>query len=131
MSKKNKINVVLIDDESNALMGLETMIIEYCDQLNIAGKAESAFHGLKLIKENLPDLVFLDVEMPGASGFDLLDEMPEPKPLVIFTTAHEKHAIKAINAMTHGSMPAVRPTGASEMVSNGAAACQRMTRLRA
>jgi len=98
MSKKNKIDVVLIDDEANALMGLETIINEYCDQLNVVGKAESAFHALKILKESKPDLIFLDVEMPGATGFDMLVELPEPKPLVIFTTAYEKHAIKAIKS---------------------------------
>jgi two-component system, LytTR family, response regulator len=90
------IRAVIIDDEQSARAALQTIINEYCEGVNITGSAASAIEGLKLIQQESPDLVFLDVEMPMGSGFDLLEVSRERNFKVIFTTAHEQYALKAI-----------------------------------
>ncbi|MBC7863577.1 MAG: response regulator [Bacteroidia bacterium] len=90
------INAVIIDDEQAARTALQTIIKEYCKDVHIAGTAASAIEGLKLIQQQSPDLVFLDIEMPMGSGFDLLELSMERNYKVVFTTAHQQYALKAI-----------------------------------
>lgn len=91
-----KIKTLIVDDETDALNFIESIIVEYCPKLEVIGKAQSAKEGTKMIVEKAPDLVFLDVEMPQGSGFDLLANFPEKKFEVIFITAFNHYAIKAI-----------------------------------
>jgi two-component system LytT family response regulator len=91
-----KIKTLIVDDETDALNFIDSIIGEYCPKLEVVGKAQSAKEGTKLIIEKVPDLVFLDVEMPQGSGFDLLANFPEKTFDVIFITAFNHYAIKAI-----------------------------------
>lgn len=88
--------LIIIDDNPNAQEFLAELLKTYCRDLTVLGKANDIFEGKKLIKELHPDLVFLDVEMPNGTGFDLLQQLEEINFKVIFTTAHEKYALKAI-----------------------------------
>ncbi len=90
-----KLNVVIVDDEKMASEGLLLLLTEFCETVNVIGIADGVFEGIKMINEKKPDLVFLDVEMPQGTGFDLLDALSFDVS-VIFTTAHAKYAIKAI-----------------------------------
>ncbi|MFT5337441.1 MAG: two-component system LytT family response regulator [Sphingobacteriales bacterium] len=88
--------VVIIDDEFNARKTLILMLERYCEGVLVVGEGETREEGLRLIEEVKPDIVFLDVEMDGITGFDLMAEIGDCDFKVIFSTAHEKYAIKAI-----------------------------------
>jgi two-component system LytT family response regulator len=93
---KRKLISVVIDDESDAVDFITSIIGEYCPGLEVSGKAHNVKDGVELIKEIKPDLVFLDVEMPHGTGFDLLTYFPKKDFDVIFITAFNHYAIKAI-----------------------------------
>jgi two-component system, LytTR family, response regulator len=93
---KNKINTIIIDDEPDAVDFISSIIGEYCPDLKVTGKAHNVKDGVKLINDIKPDLVFLDVEMPNGTGFDLLTFFPEKNFDVVFITAFNHYAIKAI-----------------------------------
>jgi two-component system LytT family response regulator len=93
---KAKLRTIIIDDEPDAVNFIHSIIREYCPALDVIGKANNAMDGIKVINENHPDLVLLDVEMPHGSGFDLLAQFPEKTFDVIFITAFNHYAIKAI-----------------------------------
>jgi two-component system LytT family response regulator len=86
----------IIDDESNSREVLELMLGENHRDLTIVGSASNITDGLHLIHSHTPDIVFLDIEMPGGSGFDLVKQLKEPLPQIIFCTAYGHYAIKAI-----------------------------------
>ncbi len=90
------LNVVIIDDEPDAVKFIQGIIEEYCPNLAIAGTANSARDGVSVITQKKPDLVFLDVQMPHGSGFDLLSSFTEKSFDVIFITAFNHYAIQAI-----------------------------------
>jgi two-component system LytT family response regulator len=93
---KNKLITIIIDDEFDAVDFITSIIGEYCPGLQVAGKAHNVKDGVQLIKEVKPDLLFLDVEMPNGTGFDLLTHFPDKDFDVIFITAFNHYAIKAI-----------------------------------
>mgnify|MGYP001256742117 CR=1 FL=1 len=86
---------IIVDDEQKSRNNLRDLLLEYC-QIEIAGEASSAFEALRLIKKEEPDLLFLDIEMPGGSGFDLLKSLQNQNFEVIFVTAFDKYGIQAI-----------------------------------
>lgn len=88
--------IIIIDDNQQALEFLLELLKIYCPDLTLAGKASNIQEGKALIESVQPELVFLDVEMPTGSGFDLLEQLQSINFKVIFTTAHEKYALKAI-----------------------------------
>jgi two-component system LytT family response regulator len=90
------IRAILIDDEPKNNRILKLMLEEFCPQVQIEGQADNAEEGVKLIQETTPDLVFLDIEMPYGSGFDLLDKLKPINFEVIFITAFNNYSLKAI-----------------------------------
>ena len=92
----NSLRTIIVDDEKDAVNFIHSIINEYCPKLEVVGTAHSAKEAAKLIIEKNPDLVFLDVEMPHGSGFDLLANFPGKAFDVIFITAFNHYAIKAI-----------------------------------
>jgi two-component system LytT family response regulator len=91
-----KLRTVIVDDEPNAVDFINSVIGEYCPGLEVVGMAYNMTEGINRINELNPDLVFLDVEMPNGTGFDLLAHFPEKKFDVVFITAFNHYAIKAI-----------------------------------
>ncbi len=91
------ITAILIDDEVTGLESLQLAIEKYCPDVEIVGVYNSPEKGLEGIKEIHPDLVFLDVQMPGMSGFDVLQQASPVTFDVIFVSAYDKYAIKAIH----------------------------------
>lgn len=93
MAKEPTCNVLIIDDEPPARQIIREYLKAY-PVLEIAGEFHDGFSGLKAIQELKPDLVFLDIQMPKLTGFELLDLLDDP-PLIIFSTAFDQFAIKA------------------------------------
>jgi two-component system, LytTR family, response regulator len=91
-----KLQTVIIDDEPNAVEFISSVIGDHCPELEVVGKAYNVTGGIRKIEELKPDLVFLDVEMPNGTGFDLLSHFPEKEFDVVFITAFNHYAIKAI-----------------------------------
>jgi len=89
------LKVIIIDDEPDAVLSIELIITEYCTDVEIVGKAYSAIDGKTQIIEKKPDFIFLDIDMPRGTGFDLLEMFPEINFDVIFVTAYSDYAIKA------------------------------------
>jgi two-component system LytT family response regulator len=87
---------IIIDDEQLARGIVREYLQQYPD-IEIAQECENGFEGLKAIQQHQPDLVFLDIQMPKITGFEML-ELVENPPAVIFTTAFEEYAIKAFES---------------------------------
>ena len=89
------IRAVIIDDIPEAIEVLSSDIKIYCNNIDIVGSANGVVSGAKLIKSIQPDLVFLDIQMPDGSGFDLLEILDDTDFKLIFTTASDEFAVKA------------------------------------
>lgn len=87
---------ILIDDEKHNIANLTGLLATYCPQVELADTATNADEGRMLILKGRPDLLFLDIQMPGKSGFDLLKELNNYDFEVIFVTAHDQYAIQAM-----------------------------------
>ena len=92
---------VIIDDERVARRELRRLLSAH-SEVEIVAEAANGEEALDLIQKHQPDLIFLDIEMPGMSGFDLLDRLRDV-PDIIFTTAYDQHALKAfeVNALDY------------------------------
>ena len=92
------LKAILIDDEPAATKALEHDLIHYCSKdVKVIQICNNPLEGLKAINKLNPDLVFLDIMMPGMSGFELLEVLGEVNFEVIFVTAHNEYAIDAFN----------------------------------
>lgn len=89
------IQAVIIDDEKNNIDNLFLLLNKYCPQVHIAATALNANDGKKIIMQHNPELIFLDIQMPGASGFDLLKEISLVSAEIIFVTAYDQYALQA------------------------------------
>jgi two-component system LytT family response regulator len=85
---------LLIDDEKLAISRLERLLGQYAGEIEIIGSANNGLEGLAMIEQRKPDLIFLDIEMPVLTGFELLAKLSY-MPLVVFATAFEAYAIRA------------------------------------
>lgn len=92
-----KITALIIDDEHNARENLQFMINEYCPSVQVVGLAATTEHARELVDQHDPDMVFLDIMMPGQDGFGFLKSIEDRAFEVVFTTAHNEHALRAIH----------------------------------
>ncbi len=90
------IRAIIVDDERESLEVLKLDLHEYCPQVEVLAMCDDPFDAIEKIKRLNPDLIFLDIEMPGLNGFDLLDRLNHYEFDVIFVTAYDEFAIKAI-----------------------------------
>jgi two-component system, LytTR family, response regulator len=90
---KKKLRALLIDDERLARKDLRSLLSEY-DNIEVVGEADNVQKAMEVIAAEDPDLLFLDIQMPGESGFDLLDKI-DLQAKVIFVTAFDEYAIRA------------------------------------
>ena len=90
-----KLKAVLIDDEKSSLQSLSFEINAYCPDVEVVATFKDPKEGLAHIMTLPPDILFLDIEMPGMNGFDLLQELKSIDFAVIFVTAYDQFAIKA------------------------------------
>jgi len=99
---KAKITCIIVEDEETARRGLAALVAELSD-LDLIATCSSGVEAIDSIQALRPQLVFMDVQMPGISGFEVLSSLKRPWPQVIFTTAHEQFAVNAfdINAVDY------------------------------
>jgi two-component system LytT family response regulator len=90
------ITAVLVDDERPNLQNLAALLKTYCPQVSVIGMATETTEAAQLIRELQPDIVFLDIQMPGETGFDLLRGLDKQDFEVIFVTAFDQFAIQAM-----------------------------------
>src|SRR3954452_19063201 len=91
------IRVLVVDDEPLARAGITARLAAYSDML-VVGECDTGEGALVSISRMSPDLVFIDIEMPGMSGLELLRRLPRERvPCVVFLTAHEEYALDAFN----------------------------------
>jgi two-component system LytT family response regulator len=90
------IKAIIVDDEPYCCESLATLLQRFCPEVKVADICYNGVTALKAIKENTPQLVFLDIEMPKMNGFELLEKLGEINFQLIFTTSYDQYAIKAI-----------------------------------
>ncbi|NRA65437.1 MAG: response regulator [Pseudobacteriovorax sp.] len=90
-------NYLIIDDEAAARKRLLRLMKHY-PQLSCIGEAEDGITGLKLIHNKNPDVVFLDIDMPGLTGIEIAQSLSEDGPAIVFVTAYDQYAVQAFEA---------------------------------
>lgn len=90
------IKAIIVEDEKKSREVLSKLLEKNCPDIHLLGTAECVESGLKLVNETSPELIFLDIAMPDGTGFDLLEKISGKNFDVIFTTATDKYAVKAI-----------------------------------
>lgn len=91
----SKIKVIIIEDEEPARVLIKNYLDDVAD-IELVAECSNGFEGLKAIQEHKPDFVFLDIQMPKLTGFEMLEILDE-KPEIIFTTAYDEYALKAFD----------------------------------
>lgn len=92
------VRAVIIDDEVGALKGMKLLLQHCCPEVEVVGTAQNIQDAKNIIDSKRPNLLFLDVELTHTTGFDLLKITDRKDFVVIFVTAHDKHAVPAIKA---------------------------------
>ncbi|MCW3076512.1 MAG: response regulator transcription factor [Bacteroidetes bacterium] len=90
------LRAIIIDDESIGIKTLKVLIEKYTTGIKVVATSTDAYEGLSLIEDYRPDIVFLDISMPKMTGFELLEKLLFREFSLVFTTAHEEYALKAI-----------------------------------
>jgi two-component system LytT family response regulator len=86
---------IIVDDEDRSRQTLNGLISRYCPEVTVIGEAASVTEAKQLLAIHAPDLVFLDIQLPDGTGCDLLEQIPDRRFDVIFTTAHDEYSLKA------------------------------------
>ena len=89
---------IIIDDEKNIREALTTLLEQYCPEIRVCGTADPASEGRKLLEANEVDFIFLDISMPREDGFSFLRSISNNDYGIIFATAHQEHALRALKA---------------------------------
>lgn len=90
------LTAIVIDDEINGRIALKQKLHDYCPTVKVVAEAENGREGIEMIQKHQPQLVFLDIEMPEMDGFAMLANIADKKFHLVFTTAYDQYAIKAI-----------------------------------
>jgi two-component system, LytTR family, response regulator len=90
------LRAVIIDDEENAVISLELLIKKFVPEVKVIAKTTRPQTGIQLINDFRPDIVFLDIQMPRLTGFDILDKLEFRDFYLVFTTAYHEYALQAL-----------------------------------
>ncbi len=104
---------IIIDDEKRSADNLRILISENCPQLEVVAICHDAKEGIEAVRQLKPALLFLDIQMPFADGFSIMEEVKEINPHVIFTTAFSEYAVKAFRVEASGYL--LKPIDPSEL----------------
>ncbi len=117
-----KINVIIADDERPARMFLLSLLKNF-EQVNIVGEANNGFEALDLVERYKPDLVFLDVQIPGLNGFDVVKSLKKAQmPLIVFVTAYDEYDSQAMELGAIGCL--LKPVELSKLKETILSVCQ-------
>lgn len=108
------IDAIIIDDEFKGIEILKILLKKYCPEVNVVGWAEEIDGAIELIDKKQPDLIFLDIEMSGESGFDLLEKVKPNSFHVIFVTAHSEYAVRAFRYSVSGYL--LKPVDTADLL---------------
>jgi two-component system LytT family response regulator len=108
------LSCIIVDDEPRSRKVLAQMIHDFCPPLNILGMAASVDEAVALTKKEKPDVIFLDIEMPGGSGFTLFDKLDASLYRIVFTTAYDQYALHAIKVSAFDYL--LKPINIQELV---------------
>ncbi len=108
------ISAVIVDDEERVRCVIRSILESFCPHVYVAGEAGSVDTGHTLIIEKQPDLVFLDIELSGGSGFNLLERLEEKPFKTIFITAYNQYAIQAIRMSALDYI--LKPVNSTELI---------------
>jgi two-component system LytT family response regulator len=98
MAASNKIRAIIVDDEPLARRGLE-LRLSACPEVEVVAQCGNGREAVEAVAAHAPELMFLDIEMPGVDGFEVLRRIPQSSmPLVVFVTAFDRYAIEAFEA---------------------------------
>lgn len=86
---------VIIEDEERSQIVLSNLLRAYCPEVEVVATAASVSSGVQVLQDNIPDVIFLDVQIAEGTGFDVLDRLPGVQSSVIFTTAYDSYALRA------------------------------------
>ncbi|AIF48833.1 LytR/AlgR family response regulator transcription factor [Dyella japonica] len=112
MTERNAVPTLIVDDEPLARAGLRHLLQEI-DWIRCVGEAADGEAAIEAIHRLQPELILLDVQMPGCSGIDVLRRLPPPAPRIIFTTAYAEHAVAAFELGALDYL--LKPFGASRL----------------
>lgn len=96
------LKIIIVDDEKNAVESMQTILKNFCADVEVIGTAYNASTGIEAINRLMPDLVFIDIEMPDANGFDVINCIKNKNIQTVFVTAFEQYAIRAFKANVIG-----------------------------
>jgi two-component system LytT family response regulator len=108
------LNALIIDDEENGSVSLSLLIQKFAPGVRVVATATDPVKGVELISDFRPDIVFLDINMPILDGFGVLDKVAFKKFHLIFTTAHEEYALRAIKKSAVDYL--LKPIGKDELL---------------
>lgn len=109
-----KLKAIIVEDEANSREILSNYLAKYCPNVDLMGEAASIEEAKMLIAKHALDMVFLDVEMPFGTGFDLLDQLPNRTFETVFVTAYNQYAIDALN--NHAAYYLMKPINIDELI---------------
>lgn len=104
----------IIDDEPAAVRSLHLLLENYCPEISVVATSTDPIEGIKFIEQDEPDVLFLDINMPDISGFQLLEQLENFEGQLIFTTAHDEYAMQAIKANAIDYL--LKPIGKEDML---------------
>lgn len=107
------IKSIIIDDEVHNLDNLKRLLEKNCPNVEVIAMASSAEEGIELIKSQMPDLVFLDIEMPNKNGFEMLESIGNVNFEIIFVTAYNQYVLQAIKSCALDYL--MKPVAISEL----------------
>lgn len=118
------IEAIIIDDEKNNIENIHSILRKYCPYINIVGTALNGIEAKKIIQSKKPGLLFLDIQMPGLTGIELLKDLQPFEFEVIFITAYDQYAIQAFKFSAVDYL--LKPIDKDELVSAVSRAVERI-----
>ncbi len=113
-TQKEILKVIIVDDEEKGRYTLKRLIEEYVEDVDIVAITSDVLEAIKAIQKKQPDIVFLDIEMPGYSGFKLIEYFDKIDFEIVFTTAYEQYAAKAYKIAARGYL--LKPIDIDELI---------------
>ncbi len=97
-SGEKPLSALVVDDESRARKNLSQLLQKYCSGIQVCGEASTLAQATDKIHDLKPDVLFQDICMPGTLGLEYVEQMPQPAPQVVFVTAYNHYALRALKA---------------------------------